>query len=105
MAVRRCYENFRHLFIEHQSGKEYVERQSKLRKYRSRRERVSSTSLYLLLMSIIQKFQRRFSVTTAAEKDKYWQYLSLAYVTEESDDLDNPNGLIEHKLPWRSESK
>ena len=82
-----------------------MEGQSKLRKYRSHRERVISTSLYSLLMSIIQKFQRRFSVTTAAEKDKYWQYLSLAYVTEESDDPDNPNELIKHKLPWRSESK
>ncbi len=27
------------------------------------------------------------------------------YVTEESDDPNNPNGLIEHKLPWRSPSK
>ncbi len=37
--------------------------------------------------------------------EKYWKYLSLAYVTEESDDLDNPNGLIEHKIEWRSESE
>ena len=39
------------------------------------------------------------------EREKYWQFLNLLYVTEESDDPDNANGLIEHKLPWRSESK
>ena len=27
-----------------------------------------------------------------------------AYVTEESDGPDNPNGLIEHKLEWTSDS-
>lgn len=37
--------------------------------------------------------------------EKYWKLLSLGYVTEESDDDDNPNGIIEHKLPWRSDSK
>ena len=34
--------------------------------------------------------------------EKYWSKLSLAYVTEESDDPENPNGIIEHKLQWRS---
>ena len=42
VAVRRCYENLRRVFLEHQSGKEdMVEHQSKMRKYRSRRERVN----------------------------------------------------------------
>ena len=36
--------------------------------------------------------------------EKYWKFLSVAYVTEESDDPDNPNGLIEHKLEWTSDS-
>ena len=36
---------------------------------------------------------------------KYWQTLSLLYITEESDDPDNPNGIIEHKLHWCSQSK
>ena len=41
VAVRRCYENLRRIFLEQQSGKEnFVENQSKRRKYRSRRERV-----------------------------------------------------------------
>lgn len=44
-------------------------------------------------------------MVTKGERDKYWKYLSLMYVTEESDDPDNQNGLIEHKLPWRSQSK
>ena len=54
---------------------------------------------------IRQKFQRRTSVVTKGEMEKYWQKLSLLYVTEESDDPDNPNGIIEHKLRWRSQSK
>ena len=36
--------------------------------------------------------------------EKYWSILSLAYVTEESDDPENPNGIIELKLQWRSQS-
>ena len=39
------------------------------------------------------------------EMEKFWHKLSLAYVTEESDDPDNPNGIIEHKLQWCSQSK
>ena len=39
------------------------------------------------------------------EMDKYWQFLNVNYMTEESDDPSNPNGIIEHRLPWRSESK
>ena len=27
------------------------------------------------------------------EMEKFWRKLSLAYVTEKSDDLDNPNGI------------
>lgn len=37
--------------------------------------------------------------------ERYWRHLSLEYVTEESDDAENPNGIIEHKLSWRSNSK
>lgn len=40
-AAKRCYENVRRTFLEQQAGKEqFVEEQSKRRKYRSRRERV-----------------------------------------------------------------
>ena len=39
------------------------------------------------------------------EKKKYWCYLNLNYVTEESDDPQNPNGFVEHKLEWRSSSE
>lgn len=37
------------------------------------------------------------------ERNKYWQYLNLNYVTEESDDPENPNEIIEHKIVWHSE--
>lgn len=42
---------------------------------------------------------------TKNEMERYWKHLSLEYVTEESDDQENPNGIIEHKLSWRSDSK
>ena len=54
---------------------------------------------------MLQKFQRRSSAVTKGEMDKYWKHLNLSYVTEESDDPDNPNGLVEHKLVWRSKSE
>ena len=44
-------------------------------------------------------------MVSETEKQKYWVHLNLNYMTEESDDADNPNGIIEHKLPWRSPSK
>ena len=39
------------------------------------------------------------------EREKYWSFLSLMYVTEEFDDPDNPNWIIEHHLSWRSPSE
>lgn len=51
-----------------------------------------------------QKFRARTGVVGKAEMER-WKYLSLAYMTEESDDPDNPNGIVEHKLQWRSKSK
>ena len=48
VAVKRCYENIRRTFNEQQSGKqEFTEQQSKRRKYRSRRQRVRHTYLFL----------------------------------------------------------
>ena len=44
-------------------------------------------------------------MVTTREMDSYWCKLSQAYMTEESDDPDNPESIIQHKLPWRSESK
>ena len=54
VAVKRCYENNRRTFLEQQSGKEdFVEQQSRRRKYRSRRERVKHTSLSYWLVVVI----------------------------------------------------
>ena len=36
------------------------------------------------------------------EEMKYWEQLSLSFMTEESDDENDPNCIIEHKLTWRS---
>lgn len=51
-----------------------------------------------------QKFQRYTFVVTKGEMEKYWRKLSLVYVMEESVDPNNPNGIIEHKLQWHSQS-
>ena len=47
----------------------------------------------------VQKFKRRTGVVTPVKMERYWQHLNLYYVTEESDDAENPNGIVEHKLP------
>lgn len=87
-AVKRCYQNIRRTNAEQQDGKEeFVQLQARRRKYRSRLER---------------KFQRRTSVVSNVEKEKYWKHLNVYYMTEESDDPSNPNIIIEHKLAWRS---
>ena len=52
----------------------------------------------------MQKFKRCAAAVTKVEFEKYWSKLDLSYMTEESDDPDNPNGIVEHKIPWRSKS-
>ncbi|XP_064387320.1 uncharacterized protein LOC135335704 [Halichondria panicea] len=89
VAVKRCFENLRRQHLQQQDGKEeFAEEQSKRRKYRSRRER---------------KFQRRANVVTPREMERYWRHLNLGFMTEESDDPENPNGIVEHRLLWRSQ--
>lgn len=41
----------------------------------------------------------------SGDQGREGKVLNLMYVTEESDDPENPNGIVEHKLPWRSQSK
>ena len=52
-------------------------------------------------MLYLQKFENRKSVILSDEL-QYWDDLSLEFMTEESDDEDDFNCIIEHKLPWRS---
>ena len=64
----------------------------------------------LLVMSVyahldLAEVSETYSCGDKREMEKYWQKLSLLYITEESDDPDNPNGIIEHKLHWCSQSK
>lgn len=53
----------------------------------------------------LQLFEKRSLVVTEKEMNTYWKYLSQAYMTEESDDPDDQEIIVVHKLPWRSESK
>ena len=59
-------------------------------------------SIFFLIC--IQLFEKRTAVVTANEMEKYWQNLSQAYMTEESDDPESPDNIIQHKLSWRSKS-
>ncbi len=62
--------------------------------------------IYITLYGMVpQKFDKRSSVVTATEWGKYWGHLSYMYMTEESDDADDCNAIVEHKLPWRSNSE
>ena len=36
---------------------------------------------------------------------KHWKQLGINYMTEESDDPSDPNVIVIHPLPWRSESE
>lgn len=59
----------------------------------------------LPLISHVQIFDKRTLVVTEREMDMYWKHLSQAYMTEESDDPDICDNIVQHKLPWRSQSK
>ena len=111
-AVRRLYQNLRRSYNEAQLGKEcYVESQSKQRKLRSRRQRVNTPfkgdirlSVYSFHV-ITQVYDRRKRMVKDGEEANKWQSITCAYMTEESDDSSDPNVIITHRLPWRSESK
>ncbi len=46
--------------------------------------------IYITLYGMVpQKFDKRSSVVTATEQEKYWGHLSYMYMTEESDDADD----------------
>ena len=66
---------------------------------------ISSVHTLCELHCLVQKFKRRTGVVTPVEMERYWQHLNLYYVTEESDDAENPNGIVEHKLPWRAKHR
>ena len=53
-------------------------------------------------MLFLQKFQNRALVVRQNEK-KFWDSLTPAFVTEESDDSEDPSVIVEHKLSWRSQ--
>ena len=59
--------------------------------------------LYMHLVSYKQKYDNRAVVVREAEM-KYWQELSVDFMSLESDDPDDSNSLIVHKLPWCSNS-
>ena len=50
----------------------------------------------------MQKFCNRASMVQSSE-NKYWEQLTLEYMTEESDDSDDPAVIVEHQFPWRSQ--
>ena len=57
-----------------------------------------------MLTCELQIYEKRTTVVKESEKEK-WSMLSFQYMTEESDDDEEPNAIVLHKLSWRSESK
>ncbi len=53
-------------------------------------------------MYFVQKFDNRAVVVTESEM-KHWEKLSTNDMSEELDDAKDPNTLIVHKVPWRSQ--
>ena len=54
----------------------------------------------LALFHVLQKFDKRSAAVTETEMHEYWKHLSYVYMTEESDDPDDPNAIVVYKLPW-----
>ena len=101
--------------LDGKDGKDELTFQEALRKkYRARRQRVCHVHLLLIFMHTFyfiesqilfpQKFYNRTAVVKPSEMI-HWKLLTLEYMTEESDDPDDDNVIIEHKLQWRSDSK
>ena len=109
-AIQCCYQNIRRQWCESQSGKEnYVAHQQKQRKYRSRRQRVKNKGKCVIRISIVllfvQLFEKRSHVVSKNEQKQYWCHLTQAYMTEESDDAEHQNKIIQHRLQWRFDSE
>ena len=106
-AIRRKYEAVRRQWkSEGKEGHaEMVELEGMKKKKRQRLRRVYLIIQYLwhyiIVLGHSQKFDNRKSVVWDTEV-QYWEVLSLDYMTEESDDELDPNHIVEHKLPWRS---
>ena len=56
----------------------------------------------MCILLLLQKFENRAIVVKQSEM-KYWEKLRIDDMSEESDDPDDPNTLIIHKLQQRSQ--
>ena len=61
------------------------------------------STLTIMYKFLIQKFDNRGVVVLEGEM-KYWKHITIDYMSEEFDDLDDANVLVVHPLPWRSQS-
>lgn len=52
----------------------------------------------------LQKFSNRASVVQPSEA-KFWEQVKVEFMTEESDDPDDPTVIIEHRISWCSKRK
>ena len=108
VAVKRKYESERRLFNENQKGDDIKIDRLKKAKYEQRKQRVQShivICVWLIrspLPLYMQAYDRRKSVITKKE-EKYFDVMTKDYMSEESDCTD-PEYIITHKHPWRSES-
>lgn len=77
------------------------------KRYRARRKRVHTATYFSSIRHYYwyfspQKFDNRAVVVRPTEM-KYWKHISIDEMSEESDDPEDPNTLVIHKLPWCSQ--
>ena len=107
VGIKRCYQGLRRKFLLNKTMMKVYnlkdhEKLNTDQDCRGYQYQFLCTCQYNVL---IQKFDKRSQVVSKTEYERYWKFLSVEYMTEESDDPDDDNVIIERKLTWRSESE
>ena len=75
---------------------------TKKKKYRARRFRVIQFYCVMCFTPFLhQKFKNRSECVLKTE-EKYWKFVTVDYMSEESDTSDYQGVIIIHHVPWRS---
>ena len=105
VAVKRRYESLRRQYLdeEKENFEEIHAYKGKIKKYRQRKDAYVSNIISVFIIHA-QKFNNRALVVLPNEMN-HWKQISVDFMTDESDDSDDPNVLVIHELTWRSRSK
>lgn len=59
---------------------------------------------YVTMLMLLSLNSDNHTQVILDREKKFWEKVSVAYMTEESDDPDNSSQLVTHHIPWRSQS-